>query len=533
VAPETILAALLRVQLVASAAIVLVLLLRPLVLRRFGATLAYGLWLLVPITMVSVVLPARELRLIQPIVQKAETLEPAAAGAPQSADARQALAQTPARAAAGPGVVDMLLALWLVGAGALLLRSILNTRRLASDPDVGPALVGVLRPRLVLPRDFETRFNARERTLILAHEQVHRISRHPLVNSLVELARCASWFNPLMHLAAVRLRADQELACDAAVLAAHPQQAHTDGQALLKTQIDANFLPLGCVWTSPSARRLHERLSLLDSRSPTSWKKAAGALVIAFVGMGACYTAWAQRPARIVTQNVPVPAPLWTATASAPKGSLSTALEGDRHDRAIKRAQQGHIDMVLFGTTNAEMFWWPDRGRPVWDQHFKSLQAANFGSQGTQRDSLIWRLRNGELSGYEAKLVVVQTWLGAAAVTARDNAIGTYAPIIAEIRKYQPQAKILLFADFPRGQLNRDAWREVSKANAAAFANLVDNRTVFYVDIGERFYLPDGTHNQKMWRFPPLAGLSNVGMQPAGFEAWAEELQPWIDRFVR
>jgi hypothetical protein len=45
--------------------------------------------------------------------------------------------------------------------------------------------------------------------------------------------------------------------------------------------------------------------------------------------------------------------------------------------------------------------------------------------------------------------------------------------------------------------------------------------------------LPDGTHDQKMWRFPLLAGSPSIGMQAAGFEAWAQELQPWIDRFVR
>jgi hypothetical protein len=254
--------------------------------------------------------------------------------------------------------------------------------------------------------------------------------------------------------------------------------------------------------------------------------------MLATLGVGLGYAAWAQQPERIVAQKVAVPAPLWIATAEAPQGSLSSALEGDRHDRAIKLARQGNIDMVLFGTTNAEMFWWKDRGRPAWDRHFGKLHAANFGSQGTRRDSLLWRMQHGELSGFSAKLVIVQTWLGAAAATPREDAVGTYAPIIAEIRKYQPQAKILLFADFPRGQLDRSAWRAVARQNAAAFAPLIDNRSVFYVDIGERFYLPDGRHNQNMWRFPSLGGPANVGMQAAGFETWAEELQPWIDRFV-
>jgi len=38
---------------------------------------------------------------------------------------------------------------------------------------VGPAVVGVLRPRIVTPSDFETRFSEDERALILAHERTH------------------------------------------------------------------------------------------------------------------------------------------------------------------------------------------------------------------------------------------------------------------------------------------------------------------------------------------------------------------------
>ena len=66
----------------------------------------------------------------------------------------------------------------------------------------------------------------------------------------------------------------------------------------------------------------------------------------------------------------------------------------------------------------------------------------------------------------QAKLVVLQTWLGAGAVTPRAEAAATYAPIVAEIRRWQPQARILLLADFPRGELDRDSWRKVARAKS-------------------------------------------------------------------
>src|SRR5207249_10388980 len=110
---------------------------------------------------------------------------PIAAPHAGSEEVSDQIAATPA--ASVPALADALVAIWLLGAVALLVRSIVTTRVLAADPSIGPALVGVFRPRLVLPADFETRFDAQERALILAHEEVHRASGHTVVNALVEV----------------------------------------------------------------------------------------------------------------------------------------------------------------------------------------------------------------------------------------------------------------------------------------------------------------------------------------------------------
>jgi beta-lactamase regulating signal transducer with metallopeptidase domain len=544
---EAMLAALVRIELIASVAILLVLGFRPLVLRQLGATVAYWLWLVVPIAAASSFLPARErVVVIDPYASASlaeheipltETESPASS----AASARSA--STPVISL--PTFADVLIVVWLLGAGALLARSIVSTRRLAANPSVGPALVGVFRPKLLLPEDFEARFNSKERTLILAHEQVHRVSGHTVVNALVEFARCASWFNPLAHVAALGVRTDQELACDAAVIAARPTARRAYAEALLKTQVSPTFVPLGCTWTSRSGKRLGERIALLGRPSLTRRGAIAGAGAVAVMSLALGYAAWAQQPERVVTE-VARPDAVWTPTANAPGGTLAHDLEGQRHDFFISLAKKGDIDIVFFGTTETEMWWWPQRGRAVWDEAFGSLEAANFGSQGTNPKSLLWRMQNGELDGYEAKLVVWQTW-GPGGTLVRDDGgsdVGAiYGPIIAEIRARQPQAKILLVAPVPRGlpsqripsldavgQSERDEWRQAAAEYAAALAPLVDNETVFYADIGERFYRPDGSYNREMWGMPGAAG---VGIQPPAYEIWAEELEPWIDRFVR
>ncbi|HXS79317.1 MAG TPA: GDSL-type esterase/lipase family protein [Gammaproteobacteria bacterium] len=246
--------------------------------------------------------------------------------------------------------------------------------------------------------------------------------------------------------------------------------------------------------------------------------------IVAVLGVALSHAAGAQRPPAV-----------WTPSAQAPAGTLTHALEAQRHDRFIEIARNGDIELVFFGTTSTEMWSWKDRGRSVWDRELGSLKAANFGAQGSGFKSLLWRMQNGELDGYRAKLFVLNFGPGDDRITnpfddRTAEFVAGYGSIIAEIRVRQPQARILLLAGFPRGQLTRESWREISKLNAGVFAQLTDDETVFYADFGERFYRPDGSYNRDYWGMPGPAG---IGAQVPLFDLWAEDLQPWLDRFVR
>jgi beta-lactamase regulating signal transducer with metallopeptidase domain len=67
-------------------------------------------------------------------------------------------------------------------------------------------------------------------------------------------------------------------------------------QALLNTHVGAAFLPLGCTWTSPSAKRLAERIGALGRPSMGPRRVMAGAGAVAILGAALSYAAWAQQP---------------------------------------------------------------------------------------------------------------------------------------------------------------------------------------------------------------------------------------------
>ena len=83
----------------------------------------------------------------------------------------------------------------------------------------GPMVTGLTRPLILLPQDFESRFNRQQQIFALVHEMSH-IKRGDLWVALIVLGfRALFWPNPLVHYAAHKMRIDQEAACDAAVVA--------------------------------------------------------------------------------------------------------------------------------------------------------------------------------------------------------------------------------------------------------------------------------------------------------------------------
>ena len=278
-----------------SAAIALVLLLRRPLRAVFGANAAYLLWLLLPLAVLAASLPVRVVRVV--VAEAGGNVGIGAIAATEPLD--------PAASA-----TSWLLLAWLAGAAAFALWQVAAQRRfqrslgamhmgddghLRAQASAGlPAVVG-LRARIVLPADFEARYSAGERALILAHERIHVARRDVLGNALLAALRCAYWFNPLAWIAADRFRRDQELACDETVIARNPRARRTYGEAMVKTQLSAVPAPLACHWFG--SHPLKERIAMLKRPVPGSRRVFIGLAVAAVVVVGAACVVWTTRPA--------------------------------------------------------------------------------------------------------------------------------------------------------------------------------------------------------------------------------------------
>jgi beta-lactamase regulating signal transducer with metallopeptidase domain len=170
----------------------------------------------------------------------------------------------------------------------------------------GPAAVGVIQPRLVVPAGFAERFTAEERRLVRAHELAHIDRLDARYNAAAALATWVCWFNPLLHLAVHAMRQDQELACDATVLEQMPGARRLYAETLLRTH-RATLPPLlGCQWDSPAAHPLVARVSMLVRTPPSHARQDVGLAVLLACGTTAFVAAWAmQPPARPAAERPP------------------------------------------------------------------------------------------------------------------------------------------------------------------------------------------------------------------------------------
>jgi len=276
--------------LAVTVAILLVAVLRKPCRHWFGAERAFQLWLLPPLALLASQWPhAAALRAPLPPIFYTIT----------------SVVGSPASHPAPAGAIDwriIALLSWLAGGLIVLTMAVVAQRRYrrrlqgavplesgtsrwpvlrAKGNDVGPAMVGAWRSRIVLPADFVERYDATEQTLILAHEAAHARRGDGWWSLQAHVFVALFWCHPLAWWALAALRQDQELACDAAVLREHGGQRRSYANAMLKTLPAAFVLPVGCAW-SPR-HPLAERIAMLKLPAPGRLRRHAGMFAVSIL----------------------------------------------------------------------------------------------------------------------------------------------------------------------------------------------------------------------------------------------------------
>jgi len=233
-------------------------------------------------------------------------------------------------------------------------------------------------------------------------------------------------------------------------------------------------------------------------------------------------------PALLLAQNPPAGAPAGAARGPAgPAAPANQPLARDdaRHKGFLEIAKKGDIDLLFVGDSITDWFANPRGQQPatgieVWNANFAPLKAANFGIAGDTTQGVLWRMQNGELEGFKAKLIVLMLGTNNINRNPVDDIVDGDRLIIEEFRKRQPQAKVLVLGVFPRNGRQPDqtaGLRSTITEINSKLAKLADNKQVFYTDIGPKFLTADGTLTPE---------IMPDGLHPSakGYQIWADAI---------
>lgn len=160
--------------------------------------------------------------------------------------------------------------------------------RVASD-DMVPAVTGLFRHTLILPRNWRESLSGDSLRQVLRHELGHLKHRDLWWNWAALLVGSVHWFNPLVWRAISAFHEEQELRCDARALAASsPAQRLVYGRTLLHFQ-ESFTAPVAAAGVAPFVRNqppLHQRLLMITQ--PTSTRPWLHALAAITMGVFVC-----------------------------------------------------------------------------------------------------------------------------------------------------------------------------------------------------------------------------------------------------
>ncbi|MBK8266460.1 MAG: M56 family metallopeptidase [Nannocystis sp.] len=153
-----------------------------------------------------------------------------------------------------------------------------------------PMTIGVLRPRVLLP-EAAASWSPRRLRAVLLHELGHVRRRDPLIQLAAQILCALYWWNPLAWLAAARLRAEREFACDDLVLEAGIRPSSYAADLLevargLGSPVEAAIGAVSMSEPSGTEARLRRILDADARRRPlgAAWRAVAGSAALSLSG---------------------------------------------------------------------------------------------------------------------------------------------------------------------------------------------------------------------------------------------------------
>ncbi|MBO7722123.1 MAG: hypothetical protein J6T01_06935 [Kiritimatiellae bacterium] len=163
-------------------------------------------------------------------------------------------------------------------------------------------------------------------------------------------------------------------------------------------------------------------------------------------------------------------------------------------------------------------------GRELFAELKKTYRLLNLGYGGDRTQHVLWRMRNGELEGYKAKLFMLLIGVNNQGRDVPGIATGIKR-ILETIKAKHPESKILLLPIFPYREKPDDRLRMANESVNKIIKNYADGDTVLWVDFNDKFLEPGGILTRR---------VMNDLLHPneTGYKIWWENVQPYFKKII-
>ncbi len=174
-----------------------------------------------------------------------------------------------------------------------------------------------------------------------------------------------------------------------------------------------------------------------------------------------------------------------------------------RHEAVLKQNAAAPPDIVLIG--NSITHYWAGlptgrlvRGADSWEDLWRGHTVSNLGFGWDRIENALWRIRHGELDGYEAAHVFLLMGTNNLNVNTDAEIAQGIVELVHAVRLRQPKARIHVCGILPRGD-RFDRWPRANAAIQAALAAMKDAADVDYLDLSPAVLNADGTFRPELF----------------------------------
>ncbi|MDP5276406.1 M56 family metallopeptidase [Chengkuizengella axinellae] len=160
-----------------------------------------------------------------------------------------------------------------------------NVSIIYDDTIKTPSIVGMVFPKLLMPKQMVNELSRDEIKYVILHELTHLKRKDVFINGVAILLQAIHWFNPLVWYAFQKMRTDCEIACDAKVLSYLEKNEHLKyGQTIinvLSKLSKTNLIPITVGMASNNITNIKRRIWRIKMFKKTSKKWSAIAVLLA------------------------------------------------------------------------------------------------------------------------------------------------------------------------------------------------------------------------------------------------------------